>query len=230
VELHIEQGVVLAERQAEIGVVTAIVGIRRHEVTVHGRADHAGTTPMNLRRDALVGAADFIRIVEQLAAAQPPGSPYLVATVGKITVEPNAVNAVPGTVRMVLEARSTEEQVLLDFEQKVWEETEGSLRARALTWTHKQLSQTRPTACSPLIQEAIEKAARTVGCNSTRLPSGAGHDGVFVARLGPVGMIFVPCRDGRSHTPEEWAEPADCARGAQVLAESLQILDKELAQ
>ena len=96
VELHIEQGVVLAERKAEIGVVTAIVGIRRHEVTVEGRADHAGTTPMSLRRDALVGAAGFIRAVDELARLRPSESPYLVATVGKLAVEPNAINAVPG--------------------------------------------------------------------------------------------------------------------------------------
>jgi beta-ureidopropionase / N-carbamoyl-L-amino-acid hydrolase len=230
VELHIEQGVVLAEKQAEIGVVTAIVGIRRHEVTVYGRADHAGTTPMDLRRDALVGAADFIRNVEQLAHRQPPEGAYLVATIGKITVEPNAVNAVPGSVRMILEVRSTDERVLLIFEESIWSESEEFLRRRGLDWTHSLLSQTKPTACSPHIQGAIEKASRSAGFPSVRLPSGAGHDGVFVARIGPMGMIFVPCRDGRSHTPEEWAEPADCGRGAQVLADTLLILDQELAQ
>ncbi len=230
VELHIEQGVVLAEKQAEIGVVTAIVGIRRHEVTVLGRADHAGTTPMDLRRDALVGAADFIRNVEHLARRQPPDGAYLVATIGKIMVEPNAVNAVPGVVRMILEVRSTDEKILLDFEQSIWAQSEDVLHAKGLDWTRSLLSQTKPTPCSPLVQGAIEKAVQVVGCNSTRLPSGAGHDGVFVARIAPMGMIFVPCRDGRSHTPEEWAEPADCARGTQVLAETLLILDQELAQ
>ena len=230
VELHIEQGVVLAQKQAEIGVVTAIVGIRRHEVAVLGRADHAGTTPMDLRRDALVGAADFIRNVDRMARQHPAEGPYLVATVGKITVEPNAVNAVPGSVRMILELRSTDESVLLAFEQAILTRCETFLKARGLDWTHSLLSQTKPTACSWHIQGAIEEAARTAGYNSVRLPSGAGHDGVFVARIAPMGMIFVPCRDGRSHTPEEWAEPADCARGAQVLAETLLILDRELAQ
>ena len=230
VELHIEQGVVLAEKRAEIGVVTAIVGIRRHEVMVHGRADHAGTTPMHLRHDALVGAADLIRVVEQQARQQPAGGEYLVATIGKITVEPNAVNAVPGSVRMIFEARSTDDKVLTDFEQSIWEQSEKLLRIRGLEWTHTLLSQTKPTACSPLIQKAIERATQTAGYSSVRLPSGAGHDGVFVARIAPMGMIFVPCRDGRSHTPEEWAEAADCARGAEVLAETLLLLDQELAQ
>ena len=229
VELHIEQGLVLAERKAEIGVVTAIVGIRRHEVTVEGRADHAGTTPMSLRRDALVGAAGFIRAVDELARFRPRESAYLVATVGKLSLEPNAINAVPGSVRMILETRSTDETALLQFEQELWRQTEGELDDRGLRLTRSLLSQTLPTACSPLIQSTIEEACLAAGFSSTRLPSGAGHDGVFVARIAPMGMIFVPCREGRSHAPEEWAEPSDCANGARVLAETLILLDKSLA-
>ncbi len=228
VELHIEQGIVLAERKAEIGVVTAIVGIRRHEVTVEGRADHAGTTPMSLRRDALVGAAGFIRAVDELARSRPSESAYLVATVGKLSVEPNAINAVPGSVRMILETRSTDETELLRFEQELWRQTEGELNDRGLRLTRSLLSQTLPTACSPLIQSTIEEACLAAGFSSTRLPSGAGHDGVFVARIAPMGMIFVPCREGRSHAPEEWAEAVDCANGARVLAETLILLDRSL--
>jgi beta-ureidopropionase / N-carbamoyl-L-amino-acid hydrolase len=229
VELHIEQGLVLAERKAAIGVVTAIVGIRRHEVTVEGRADHAGTTPMSLRKDALVGAAGFIRAVAELARSRPSESAYLVATVGKLSLEPNAINAVPGSVRMILETRSTDEAALLQFEQELWKQTEGELNDRGLRLTRSQLSQTLPTACSPLIQSTIEEACLAAGFSSTRLPSGAGHDGVFVARIAPMGMIFVPCREGRSHAPEEWAEPSDCANGARVLAETLILLDKSLS-
>jgi beta-ureidopropionase / N-carbamoyl-L-amino-acid hydrolase len=228
VELHIEQGLVIEQRNAEIGIVTAIVGIRRHEVTVEGRADHAGTTPMSLRRDALVGAADFIRAVDELARSRSADSPYLVATVGKISVQPNAINAVPGSVSMILEARSTDDSTLVQFEQDLWKRTKSELKARQLRLTVTALSETLPTACSPLVQDAIEKASSTAGLRSTRLPSGAGHDGVFVARIAPMGMIFVPCKDGRSHTPEEWAEPADCANGTRVLAETLLLLDKKL--
>ena len=229
VELHIEQGLVLAERKAEIGVVTAIVGIRRHEVMVEGRADHAGTTPMSLRRDALVGAAGFIRAVDELARLRPSEGAYLVATIGKLSLEPNAINAVPGSVRMILETRSTDETALLQFEQELWRQTEGELNDRGLRLTRSLLSQTLPTGCSPLIQSTIEEACLAAGFSSTRLPSGAGHDGVFVARIAPMGMIFVPCREGRSHAPEEWAEPVDCANGATVLAETLILLDKSLA-
>jgi N-carbamoyl-L-amino-acid hydrolase len=228
VELHIEQGLVLAERKAGIGVVTAIVGIRRHEVTVEGRADHAGTTPMSLRRDALVGAAGFIRTVDELARLRPAEGAYLVATVGKLSVEPNAINAVPGSVTMILETRSTDEGALLQFEQELWRRAEGEVDDRGLRLTRSLLSQTLPTACSPLIQSTIEEASMAAGFRSTRLPSGAGHDGVFVARIAPMGMIFVPCREGRSHAPEEWAEPDDCATGARVLAETLILLDRSL--
>jgi beta-ureidopropionase / N-carbamoyl-L-amino-acid hydrolase len=229
VELHIEQGLVLADRAAEIGIVTAIVGICRYEVTVEGRADHAGTTPMALRRDALVGAAGFIRAVDELARLQPADGPYLVATVGKLSVEPNAINAVPGSVRMILETRSTDEAAQLRFEHELWKRIEGELQDRGLQLNVSPLSQTLPTACSPLVQEAIAQAATDAGFSSTRLPSGAGHDGVFVARIAPMGMLFVPCREGRSHAPEEWAEPVDCANGARVLAETLILLDKRIA-
>jgi beta-ureidopropionase / N-carbamoyl-L-amino-acid hydrolase len=230
VELHIEQGVVLTERKAAIGVVSAIVGIRRYEVTITGRADHAGTTPMPLRRDALVGAAEFIRAVDQLARVRPAESPYLVATIGKLSLEPNAINAVPGSVSMILEMRSTDEAALLSFEQALWERTEGELHERGLGLSRSRLSETLPTTCSEQIQGAIEEATRALGLNSTRLPSGAGHDGVFVARLAPMGMVFVPCREGRSHAPEEWADPDDCANGARVLAETLILLDRQLAR
>ena len=201
VELHIEQGLVLAERKAEIGVVTAIVGIRRHEVTVEGRADHAGTTPMSLRRDALVGAAGFIRAVDELARLRPSESPYLVATVGKLSVEPNAVNAVPGSVTMILETRSTDEAALLQFEQELWKRTEGELDDRGLRLTRSLLSQTLPTACSPLIQSTIEEASMAAGFRSTRLPSGAGHDGVFVARIAPDGHDLCALPGGQKPRP-----------------------------
>jgi N-carbamoyl-L-amino-acid hydrolase len=228
VELHIEQGLVLGARRAEVGVVTAIVGIRRYEVNVEGRADHAGTTPMSLRRDALVGAAGFLRDVDELARSRPEGGPYLVATVGKLSVSPNAINAVPGLVSMILEIRSTDGEAMTQFEGALWKRVEPDFEARGLHLSVSLLSQTVPTACSTVIQDTIEEAAAKAGILSTRLPSGAGHDAVFVAHLAPVGMIFVPCKEGRSHVPEEWAEPADCAKGAQVLAETLLLLDRTL--
>ena len=139
------------------------------------------------------------------------------------------MNAVPGKVRMILETRSTDEAAQAEFEQQVWARVQDDWAQRGLHGTIVPLSQTVPTACSPIVQGAIEKAAASVGLQSTRLPSGAGHDGVFVSRLAPIGMIFVPCREGRSHAPEEWADPADCANGARVLAETLMLLDQTLS-
>jgi N-carbamoyl-L-amino-acid hydrolase len=129
---------------------------------------------------------------------------------------------------MILEARSTDPVTLDHFEQALWKRTEGELQHRGLRLSISPRSQTLPTGCSPQVQNTIEKAATAAGLKSTRLPSGAGHDGVFVARIAPMGMIFVPCRDGRSHSPEEWAEPSDCANGARVLAETLILLDTDL--
>jgi N-carbamoyl-L-amino-acid hydrolase len=167
-------------------------------------------------------------MVEELARTRSSQRPYLVATIGKISVEPNAINAVPGSVRMILETRSTQDLELAEFEQQLWQKIEPDLQQRGLHLRVLPMSKTVPTACSPLIQEAIEQAATAAGLNSTHLPSGAGHDGVFVGRIAPMGMIFVPCRDGRSHAPEEWAEPADCANGTRVLAETLLLLDRKL--
>jgi N-carbamoyl-L-amino-acid hydrolase len=129
---------------------------------------------------------------------------------------------------MILETRSTEDAELVEFEQQLWQKVEPDLHQRGLRLKYSPMSKTTPTACSPLIQAAIEAAATSAGLSSTHLPSGAGHDGVFVARIAPMGMIFVPCRDGRSHAPEEWAEPADCANGTRVLAETLLLLDQKM--
>ena len=157
-----------------------------------------------------------------------PKAPTWLLRWAKLAVEPNAVNAVPGSVRMILETRSTDERTLAQFEQELWKQVEGELHDRRLLLEVAPLSQTSPTACSPLIQEMVAKAATAAGFRCTRLASGAGHDGVFVAPIAPMGMIFVPCRDGRSHAPEEWAEPSDCANGARVLAETLILLDGSL--
>src|ERR1700721_285480 len=129
---------------------------------------------------------------------------------------------------MILEARRTDPAALDHFEQALWKQPEGELGHRGLRLSVSPLSQTLPTGCSQLVQDRIEKAAAAAGLSSTRLPSGAGHDGVFVARIAPMGMIFVPCKEGRSHTPEEWADPADCAKGTRVLAETLLLLDRIL--
>jgi N-carbamoyl-L-amino-acid hydrolase len=215
-EVHIEQGRVLESSGTDIGVVTGIAGIRREEVVVQGRADHAGTTPMTLRRDALVGAARVIDLVNRHARDWPDAD-HLVATIGKMTISPNAANAVPGRVEMVLEARAGQTPVIDAFVDKVLGVAREAVESLGLSLHVSPISKIPPTPCAPALQDVIEAAARERGLSTRRMPSGAGHDGVFVAPLGPIGMIFTPCRDGRSHCPEEWADDEACANGATAL-------------
>ncbi|KQP49070.1 Zn-dependent hydrolase [Pseudorhodoferax sp. Leaf274] len=225
VELHIEQGPVLEHERLPIGVVSHIVGIRRVELTVTGQPDHAGTTPMDMRRDALLGAALLIAAAQRQASAMNGGPHYLVATIGRLGLTPNAANAVPGTVVMTLEVRSDCERVLLDFPERLLTSCRNELDALRVHASAAPLTTTRPTRCAPLVMEAIERASDRLGLAHRRLPSGAGHDAMYLASTGPMGMIFVPCRGGRSHCPEEWIAPDQAAAGARVLAATILELD-----
>lgn len=226
VELHIEQGPVLETQQLPIGVVSHIVGIRRAALTVRGRPDHAGTTPMDLRQDALVGAAQLINAAHRLAVSLAGQPHYVVATVGRIDITPNVSNAVPGCVELVLEVRSDSDAVLDDFVETVMAETADSLTALRVTAQQRELSRSSPTACDTQVMRTIEAAAQQLGYASTVLPSGAGHDAAYMARLAPMGMVFIPCKDGRSHCPEEWIEPSQLLDGTRVLAATLLKLDQ----
>lgn len=228
VELHIEQGRVLESAGVPIGVVSSIVGIRRLGIAVTGRTDHAGATPMDERRDALVGAAKVIGAARDLAARMTGDPDYVVATVGHLTVSPNAANAVPGAVEMILDLRSSSAQVLADFPESLEAACAAELAALRCTYAAATLSLAAPTDCAPLVRRAIAKAAHGLGLGVMPLPSGAGHDAVNAALTGPAGMIFIPCREGRSHCPEEWTSPEQLFAGAQVLAETLCELDRTL--
>lgn len=224
VELHIEQGRVLETANLPIGVVDRIVGIARHNLVVTGRTDHAGSTPMDARHDALAGAARVISAVESLAREMTGNPEYVVATVGRIAVSPNAANAVPGRVEMVLDLRAGSDAVLAAFPER--------LRARCdlgpLGFEIAPVSLAPATDCAPVVTSAIAAAADRLGLGRRALPSGAGHDAVNAALLAPTGMIFIPCRDGRSHVPEEWSTPEQLYDGARVLAETLLDLDRTL--
>lgn len=229
VELHIEQGPVLEQEGLAIGAVTHIVGIHRVEVTVTGQPDHAGTTPMHLRHDALAGAAAIVTLAHHRALALSQPGRYVVATVGRLAVEPNATNTVPGRVRMSLEVRSDDPQVLRTFVDELLQATAGEMQRCRVTAAARTLTQTQPTQADERVIAAIEQAARRHGHAHRRMPSGAGHDAVPMARLAPMGMVFIPCRGGRSHCAEEWSEPAQVLAGTQVLAAALQGLDAQLA-
>ena len=227
VELHIEQGRVLESGQLPIGVVSDIVGIHRYDITVTGQADHAGTTPMNLRHDALAEAGGLIKTIQQAARRQAEGSAYLVATVGRLAVSPNASNAIPERIEMVLEVRSNNAALLEGFFPPLLEETRRQLDGSGVEIDAKSLSEGLPTQCADEVQAHIAAAADSLGLEHMAMPSGAGHDAVYMAQLAPTGMLFVPCLDGRSHCPQESITRQQAADGCRVLAETLRRLDRD---
>lgn len=229
VELHIEQGPVLETQRLPIGVVTHIVGIRRVRIVVTGQPDHAGTTPMDIRRDALVGAARIIDAAYRNAAALSGKPHYVVATVGRIAMTPNVPNAVPGHVELMLEVRSDSDAVLDTFPEDVLASVTGALDEVRVSAQAAHVSRARPTDCSPIVMDAVEAAANALGYANRRMPSGAGHDAVYVAPTGPIGMVFIPCLNGRSHCPEEWIEPSQLLDGTRVLYRALELLDTRVA-
>jgi N-carbamoyl-L-amino-acid hydrolase len=214
-ELHIEQGGILEAENINIGVVEGIVGINEWEVTVLGFANHAGTTPMNQRKDALVAAARLVESVNQIAKSTPGRQ---VATVGKIQAEPGAPNVIPGKVVMTLEIRDLEKSKIdLVFEKiktsadKIAADTGTTISLASLDLTAV------PAPTDPRLRMAIQEAAIGLGLTTKLMPSGAGHDAQDIARIAPIGMIFVPSIGGISHSPKNlrplqiWrAVPAFC--------------------
>jgi N-carbamoyl-L-amino-acid hydrolase len=227
-ELHIEQGRVLEEHNVPIGVVSDIVGIHRYDIVVSGQADHAGTTPMELRRDALAEAAGLIKGIQQSARHQGTGDNYLVATVGRLDVFPNATNAIPERVEMVLEVRSNDTHLLQNFFPPILEQAKCDASILGLEIIATPLSEGLPTPCADLIQSKISEAAQTTGLKAMSLTSGAGHDAVYMAKIAPTGMLFVPCHEGRSHCPEENITQQQATNGCQVMQETLKSLDNYL--
>ena len=229
-ELHIEQGAVLESQSLQIGVVTAIVGIRRAEITFEGAADHAGTTPMALRRDALVAAAATVvsvrRAAERLAAE---GTEYFVATVGVLNVEPGASNDIPAKCRVVIEMRTTEPTLTERFMETIERESaRHAIEAHVVRAPLVVLSDAPPALCDADLRAALGCSAREFGLRACDLASGAGHDAAFMTRICPAGMVFVPCRNGKSHAPEEWADKDAIAAGAAVILNAVKSLDRSL--
>jgi beta-ureidopropionase / N-carbamoyl-L-amino-acid hydrolase len=229
-ELHIEQGIVLESKSLDVGIVTSIVGIRRIEIVFEGAADHAGTTPMSLRHDALVAAAHTVvavrRIAEQLAAE---GAGYFVATVGVLAVEPGASNVVPGRCRLVIDARTADPALTRRFVEAVERDSAGAAAAARLKRAPLvTLSDSSPVACDPMLRDVLRQCAQALQLRETDLASGAGHDTAFMARICPTAMVFVPCRNGKSHAPEEWADRDAIAAGAAVILNAVKLLDRSL--
>ncbi len=217
-ELHIEQGRRLETQRKPIGVVEGIAGIRRYEVTVNGYANHAGTTLMQDRQDALVMAAPYILQVK--AVAEQHG---IVGTVGKMDILPGSPNVIPGQVIINLEIRGLDEGVL-DRAERQLEEEAGKLQAAFVQTSNKP-----PVDSDPLLVQALVAACEDNGYAYTRMASGAGHDAMCMADLAPQAMLFVPSRNGVSHSPDEYTSPEDCVAGARVLGTALLRLDGMLS-
>jgi allantoate deiminase len=218
-EVHIEQGPVLEAGKLPLGVVTGIAGQTRGRITLVGRAGHAGTTPMALRRDALAGAAELILFAEALARRGPP----LVATVGSLSVAPGAPNVIPGEVVLSLEVRHPRDPARRAGLRRLLAQARRIARRRGLRCSWHATQDNGAVACSRRLTSLLEKGVRSVQGRSLRLASGAGHDAVVMASAAPVAMLFVRCRGGVSHHPSEHAARADL--GA-ALAATLEFLDR----
>jgi beta-ureidopropionase / N-carbamoyl-L-amino-acid hydrolase len=223
-ELHIEQAPSLDRAGIPIGVVTAIAAPSRFRVTIRGRQDHAGGTPMDSRKDALAAAAELVLAVERLAREAGRG---MVGTVGALTVYPNMVNIVPGEVVLLADFRGIDDTAIAETLDRFARSVAELVGRRDVAVEAEPLMREHPLAVPVDMVEQATAAADALGVPYRRLTSGASHDANHMAGLGPIGMLFIPCRDGRSHCPEEWAEPAHLAAGARVLLEWLLRLDTE---
>ena len=230
-ELHIEQGPVLETERIDIGVVTAIAGITRIEIRLDGRADHAGTTPMGARRDALAAAARIVHGIEDVAAALARGPSHFVATVGEFSIEPNAANVVPSHARLLIDARAEDPAVMLEFRDAIAELCATVCdRAGVALASLRTISDNPATPMAARCVALLEAAAADVGATTRRMVSGAGHDAAFLARVAPAAMVFIRCTGGRSHAPEEWADIDDIALGAATLYNAVILIDRQPAR
>jgi beta-ureidopropionase / N-carbamoyl-L-amino-acid hydrolase len=221
-EVHIEQGAELSSLGIPIGVVEGISGIQQTDVSITGTANHSGTTAMEFRRDAMVAAAEFILAVRRLATEL---RCCRVATVGRVLVFPNSINIVPGRVELTLELRDMHEERMARALELLKQEASIITRKSGVQFGFSDRKRIRSVPADPQVLEAIEESCRELDVPFHRLPSGAGHDAQMMARIAPMGMIFVPSAGGISHSIEEFTSAEDCALGANVLLLSILRLD-----
>lgn len=220
VEVHIEQGPVLEARLLPVGVVSAIAGQNRYALTLRGQAGHAGTVPMNGRRDALAAAAEIVLAAEEAAI----GRPGLVATVGKLDVYPGASNVIPEHVDMSLDVRHSEDSARIETCARILERAQDIGAQRNVPVAVMPLSENAAVPCSQRLIDMLSHAVEDAGLEVLHLPSGAGHDGVAIAKLTDIGMLFVRCKAGVSHHPSESVAVEDVAVAIDVLSRFLERL------
>ena len=225
VELHIEQGPQLYETKVQIGVVQGIVGLKRWKCVATGFANHAGTTPMNRRKDALAAAAKDLLAVREVVRAEPGRQ---VGTVGYMKAEPGAPNVIPGHAEFPVELRDLDSATI----ERMWEQIQQRFaqtdKEEGVETHCAVINDIAPALSDPAVQNTIREAARSAGLTTVDLPSGAVHDAGEISRLAPMGMIFIPSRDGISHAPQEFSTWDDVANGAEVLYRSILNLDQQM--
>jgi len=217
VEVHIEQGPVLEAAGLAAGVVSAIAGQTRAKVTFTGKAGHAGTTPMGLRQDALAAAAEFVLAAERLAQGKGP----LVATVGRITALPGAANVIPGRAELTLDVRHPQDAKRRAAFARILAAGRQIGRRRRVKFGVEVTQDNGAEACSPELTKVLAQSVKASQGRALSLPSGAGHDGVIMATLAPIAMLFVRCRDGLSHHPDEYVAPKDLGAALEIMVDFL---------
>ena len=215
IEMHIEQGKVLEHEQKQIGIVSGIAAPERFYVTIRGNADHSGATPMNLRHDALCGASKIILGIEEVTSMQE--EPPVVGTVGIAEVVPGAMNVIPGSVKLGVDIRSISKVARDSVVFLIKELIDVIAEKRGLSYTIEHISKESPVSMHSSMIEEIKRAAKSLNIEYITMPSGAGHDAMHWTDVAPTGMIFIPCRDGISHNPAEFAAMNDIVVGAEVL-------------
>lgn len=223
IELHVEQGARLFKTNTPVGVVSSIAGVNRYDVTVTGEANHAGSTAMADRKDALVAAAGFINRIPEVTTEY--GNEFTVATVGTIKVTPHSVNVIPGTCTFSLEIRDQDAHVMSLIEQKLQESLGDICKKYGVSYTFVPTSFHEPAPMSGWVKEQVEQAVKELGVGYSVIPSGAFHDSLIMTSVFPTGMIFVPSEKGISHSRHEFTEDGDIENGCNVLLQTVLKVD-----
>ncbi len=223
-ELHPEQGGILDSAGIDVGIVQGIVGISHYELELTGFPNHAGTTPMDQRQDAMLVASEIVLAVNRIVRSV---SGRHVGTVGRLNVEPNAPNVVPGRVTLTVEIRDLSNETIDMLWGRVLAEAEEKARQYDVSLYYERTARVEPAIADPGVQRTITEAASALGLSAQAMPSGAGHDAQVLAGIGPMGMIFVPSVGGISHSPLEFTKQEDVANGANLLLQSVLRLDQK---
>src|SRR5574341_557702 len=223
IELHIEQGGILDQTGIQIGIVEGIVGINHYDVAIKGFANHAGTTPMDQRQNALLTASGLVLAVDRIVRAEPGRQ---VGTVGRLIVKPGAPNVIPGEVDLTVELRDLSMERIEALWDQIYNELQSISAKNGTTFSFIKQHSNPPALSDPKVRDVISEAVRGLGLSSVGLPSGAGHDAQDLARICPMGMIFVPSVKGISHSPNELTRPEDVVNGANVLLQTMLGLDQ----